>query len=100
MLRTHIPKAIRVSLGLALLAGVLLFASPAQTAQAGLLPLLPPTNFCFFNGLVTTGIIFGEPAGSPGKVYDTVSVPLGNGQVLSVKIIETTLASFPSTSPS
>src|SRR5690349_19413503 len=96
MRRTHISRGIRLSIGLALLAGMLLFASPTQTAKAA--PILPTGQiYCFLNGMVFFQTTYFDPSGFSGKVlFTSPSFPLGNGQTGRYVVKETTLASPPS----
>src|SRR5258708_27091668 len=63
MLRTQLSKGLRLIIGTALLAGVLVFDSPASTAQAG----GPPSNICGFNNFVIGTGTYPDIAGFPGK---------------------------------
>ena len=88
MFKNHIPKVLRLIIGSALLAGVLLFASPARPASAGGGgPALPPDLFCLYNNWTLSGFYF-DPIGFPGKQVTLSSGILPNGQKLKETITE------------
>src|SRR4051794_38592726 len=83
VLHTHLSKAVRISVLLALLVGAMLFSSPAKSAQAA---GFSPTTFCYLNGLPAgPNFPIFDAAGFVGKSFRVSPIfPLPNGQTYSV----------------
>ncbi len=95
MLRTQLSKGLRLIIGTALLAGVLLFASPATTAQAGG-GGLSPTYFCPLVKLLSISVVGTDSTGYAGKLLGLSPTFLfPNGQSYYIRVTETSFASAP-----